>query len=43
LNSATPERWHLVSLVALWITVGLTVASMVVYFWQNRGVVMESS
>jgi CDP-diacylglycerol--glycerol-3-phosphate 3-phosphatidyltransferase len=43
LNSATPEQWQIVSLIALWVTVGLTVASMVVYFWQNRGVLMESS
>jgi CDP-diacylglycerol--glycerol-3-phosphate 3-phosphatidyltransferase len=43
LNSANPEAWQVLSLLALWITVGLTVASMVVYFWQNRNVFMENS
>jgi CDP-diacylglycerol--glycerol-3-phosphate 3-phosphatidyltransferase len=33
--------WNVIGLLALWITVMFTVASMVVYFWQNRGVVLE--
>ncbi len=36
--SLNSDRWHLVAGIALWITVALTIASMVVYFWQNRGV-----
>ena len=39
--SLNSDRWDAIALVALWITVVLTVASMVVYFWQNRGVMME--
>ena len=35
------HTWEIIGLVSLWITVMLTVASMVVYFWQNRGVVLE--
>jgi CDP-diacylglycerol--glycerol-3-phosphate 3-phosphatidyltransferase len=39
--SLNSDRWDLIALLALWITVSLTVASMVVYFWQNRGVLTE--
>lgn len=39
--SLNSDRWDVIALIALWITVVLTVASMVVYFWQNRGVLME--
>jgi CDP-diacylglycerol--glycerol-3-phosphate 3-phosphatidyltransferase len=38
-----PDGWYLLAQVCLWITVVLTVVSMVVYFWQNRRVVMEDS
>ncbi len=41
--SINSERWHVLALVALWVTVALTVASMVIYFWQNRGVLTEDS
>jgi CDP-diacylglycerol--glycerol-3-phosphate 3-phosphatidyltransferase len=40
--SINSTRWEIVALIALWITVSLTVASMVVYFWQNRGVLLEA-
>ena len=39
--SINSDRWDTIALIDLWITVALTVASMVVYFWQNRGVLME--
>ena len=39
--SINSTRWEIIGMVALWITVSLTVASMVVYFWQNRGVLTE--
>jgi CDP-diacylglycerol--glycerol-3-phosphate 3-phosphatidyltransferase len=35
------ERWDVLGLAALWVAVALTVASMVVYFWQNRRVLLE--
>jgi len=35
------DKWQIIAAVALWITVALTVASMAVYFWQNRGVLTE--
>ncbi len=35
------EPWTILGHIALWITLALTVASMVVYFWANRGVVLE--
>ncbi len=41
--SLNSDRWQIIALVALWITVMLTVASMVVYFWQNRGVITEDT
>ena len=41
--SLNSDRWDEVGMVGLWITVLLTVASMVVYFWQNRRVLMEDS
>jgi CDP-diacylglycerol--glycerol-3-phosphate 3-phosphatidyltransferase len=40
--SLNSDRWDAIALLALWITVVLTVASMVVYFWQNRGVLTEA-
>ena len=39
--SLNSDRWDLLALVALWITVALTVASMVIYFWQNWRVFKE--
>ncbi|MFV2071175.1 MAG: CDP-diacylglycerol--glycerol-3-phosphate 3-phosphatidyltransferase [Thermoanaerobaculales bacterium] len=39
--SLNSDRWDLVALTALWITLALTTASMVVYFWQNWGVLKE--
>lgn len=39
--SLNSEGWQLLALVALWITIGLTVASMVLYFWQNRHLLTE--
>jgi phosphatidylglycerophosphate synthase len=39
--SLNSDRWHVIALTALWITVALTLASMVVYFWQNRGVLIQ--
>jgi CDP-diacylglycerol--glycerol-3-phosphate 3-phosphatidyltransferase len=39
--SLNSDRWHVIALTALWITVALTLASMVVYFWQNRGVLTQ--
>ena len=39
--SLNSDRWDLVALAALWITLALTVASMVVYFWQNWRVLKE--
>ena len=39
--SLNSDRWDLLALVALWITVALTVASMVIYFWQNWRVFRE--
>jgi len=39
--SLNSDRWDLLALVALWITVALTVASMVIYFWQNWQVLKE--
>ena len=33
----------IIAAVALWITIALTVASMAVYFWQNRGVLKEDA
>jgi CDP-diacylglycerol--glycerol-3-phosphate 3-phosphatidyltransferase len=41
--SLNSDRWHVIALTALWITVALTVASMVVYFWQNRGVLIQGA
>jgi CDP-diacylglycerol--glycerol-3-phosphate 3-phosphatidyltransferase len=41
--SINSDRWHVIALAALWITVLLTVVSMVVYFWQNRGVLTEDA
>jgi CDP-diacylglycerol--glycerol-3-phosphate 3-phosphatidyltransferase len=41
--SLNSDRWDLVAMICLWVTVVLTVASMVVYFWQNRSVLMEES
>jgi CDP-diacylglycerol--glycerol-3-phosphate 3-phosphatidyltransferase len=41
--SINSDRWHVLALVALWVTVALTVASMAIYFWQNRGVLTEES
>lgn len=41
--SLNSEGWQLLGLVSLWITVALTVASMVIYFWQNRQVLMEKT
>jgi CDP-diacylglycerol--glycerol-3-phosphate 3-phosphatidyltransferase len=35
------DRWQVEASLALWITVALTVASMAVYFWQNRRVLTE--
>ena len=35
------ERWDVLGLAALWVAVALTVVSMVVYFWQNRRVLLE--
>lgn len=39
--SLESDRWHVLGLLGLWVTVTLTVASMAVYFWQNRKVMME--
>ena len=41
--SLNSDRWQIIALVAMWITVTLTVASMAVYFWQNRGVLTEDT
>jgi len=41
--SLNSDRWNVIALAALWITVSLTIASMVVYFWQNRGVLTEDA
>ena len=41
--SLNSDRWQIIALAALWITVMLTVASMVVYFWQNRSVLSEDT
>lgn len=35
------NRWDEVGRVALWVALLLTVLSMIVYFWQNRGVLAE--
>jgi CDP-diacylglycerol--glycerol-3-phosphate 3-phosphatidyltransferase len=35
------NRWDAVGRVALWVALLLTVLSMFVYFWQNRGVLAE--
>jgi CDP-diacylglycerol--glycerol-3-phosphate 3-phosphatidyltransferase len=35
------DRWQVVASLALWVTVALTVASMAIYFWQNRRVLTE--
>jgi CDP-diacylglycerol--glycerol-3-phosphate 3-phosphatidyltransferase len=35
-------QWMILGHVALWIALALTVASMVVYFWQNWGVISET-
>ena len=37
------DRWDTLGLVALWVALLLTVLSMVVYFWQNRGVLTEDT
>jgi CDP-diacylglycerol--glycerol-3-phosphate 3-phosphatidyltransferase len=34
-------QWIILGHVALWITLALTLASMAVYFWQNRSVITE--
>lgn len=39
--SLNSDRWKYVSAAALWVTLLLTVVSMVVYFWQNWGVLRE--
>lgn len=39
--SLNSDRWHLLALVSLWITIALTLASMVLYFWQNRRLLTE--
>jgi phosphatidylglycerophosphate synthase len=36
------EVWSPLAVVALWVTIVLTVVSMIVYFWQNRHVVSTS-
>jgi len=35
-------QWIILGTVALWITLALTVLSMVIYFWQNRRVITEA-
>lgn len=34
--------WMILGEVALWVALAMTLASMAVYFWQNRAVIMES-
>jgi CDP-diacylglycerol--glycerol-3-phosphate 3-phosphatidyltransferase len=41
--SLDSDGWQVLGLIALWITLALTVASMVVYFWQNRLVLTEDT
>ena len=41
--SINSDQWQIVASAALWITIALTVASMAVYFWQNRGVFVEDA
>jgi CDP-diacylglycerol--glycerol-3-phosphate 3-phosphatidyltransferase len=35
-------RWIVLGHIALWVALVLTVLSMLIYFWQNRGVVMRN-
>lgn len=39
--SLNSDGWQPLALVALWVTVALTVVSMVIYFWRNRAVLRE--
>ncbi len=35
-------EWIILGHVALWLTLAITLASMAVYFWQNRAVIVEA-
>ena len=35
------DPWMILGHIALWVTLALTIASMVVYFWANRGAILE--
>ncbi|MCU0235306.1 MAG: CDP-diacylglycerol--glycerol-3-phosphate 3-phosphatidyltransferase [Thermoanaerobaculales bacterium] len=39
--SINSDSWQPLALIALWVTVALTVVSMVIYFWRNRAVLRE--